>query len=201
MQGHDMADHRNYKRRQFVVNRKLQYSLLAITVTYFLIILLIVAAALFVPLFLSLNDKSLDAAQRSMIAEITLYIHARFWPAFIAVSIILACHSIFTSHKIAGPLYRFRVFFRKMIEGDFSTPMEIRKHDYLHEEKQIINEMINMLNSKLRCIQSEQATLQDMLKDFIAKHKTSLNTETIKELLAIEEHLHRLQNEVDYFNL
>jgi hypothetical protein len=88
-----------------------------------------------------------------------------------------------------------------MAEGDFSTPIEIRKHDYLHEDKKIINEMINMLNLKLRCIQNEQNTIQDMLKEFTVKHETSLNSETIKELLALKEHLHRLQKEVDYFKL
>jgi methyl-accepting chemotaxis protein len=148
-----------------------------------------------------LNDKSLDPAQRTLIAEITLYVHARFWPAFIAVSAILVCHSILISHKIAGPIYRFRLVFRQIAEGNFSDPVQIRKHDYLHEDKDLINEMISSISSKLKNIRAKQYTIQLMFSAFKSKYKAELSDETYKDLSALEDHFHRLEKEMDYFKL
>jgi len=36
------------------------------------------------------------------------------------------------SHRIAGPLYRFRKVFRSIEKGDLSVPSGVRKKDYLH---------------------------------------------------------------------
>jgi len=64
------------------------------------------------------------------------------WPAVLVVFIILSIHSILVSHRIAGPLYRFRQTFQQIIAGDISKMARIRKGDLLANEQEKIAEMM-----------------------------------------------------------
>jgi len=142
---------RPYKRRQILVDR-FQYQLVLINLLYFLAILLIFSAALFVPLIIQL-ESSTPLSEQEVVASQFLSLHARVWPALLIAFLLLAIHSIFVSHRIAGPLIRFRNTFKAVAAGDLSVRVTIRKHDYLGSEADILNEMIAGLRTRITDIE------------------------------------------------
>ena len=142
---------RPYKRRQILVDR-FQYRLVLINLLYFLTILLIFSAALFLPLIIQL-ESSTPLSEQEAVAIQFLALHARVWPALLLAFLLLAIHSIIVSHRIAGPLLRFRNTFRAIGTGDLSMRETIRKHDYLGHEADILNEMIAGLRTKIKDIE------------------------------------------------
>jgi nitrogen fixation/metabolism regulation signal transduction histidine kinase len=78
----------------------------------------------------------LSEAQR--VAEQFELLHSRFWPVVFVVSLLLIVHGVFFSHRIAGPLYRFRRIFQSVASGDLTVRTSIRKSDYLHVEAQCL---------------------------------------------------------------
>ena len=142
---------RPYKRRQILVDR-FQYRLVLINLLYFLTILLIFSAALFLPLIIQL-ESSTPLSEQEAVAIQFLALHARVWPALLLAFLLLAIHSIIVSHRIAGPLLRFRNTFRVIGTGDLSVRVTIRKHDYLGNEADILNEMIAGLRTKIKDIE------------------------------------------------
>ena len=142
---------RPYKRRQILIDR-FQYRLVLINLLYFLTILLIFSAALFLPLIIQL-ESSTPLSEQEAVAIQFLALHARVWPALLLAFLLLAIHSIIVSHRIAGPLLRFRNTFRVIGTGDLSVRVTIRKHDYLGNEADILNEMIAGLRTKIKDIE------------------------------------------------
>jgi methyl-accepting chemotaxis protein len=190
------------KRRQYLVDKKMQYHLLFITIIYFLAILFVVGISLFVPLMSSLHATDLDPQQRSIIADEILYLHARFWPAFIFITVILSLHSLFVSHRIAGPLYRFRKAYQAVADGDLSRTIHIRKYDYLHEEEEYINTMIGAIGSRIKDIQLEYQNMAESLGRISSIEASgAINSEVLTELTELEEKSRKLKEKLDFFKV
>jgi len=176
---------RPYKRRRILIE-SYQYRLLFINLLYFCIILLIFAAALFLPLILKLRTGSASVIEQGELAGQFLALHARVWPAMLVVFVLLALHSTFVSHRIAGPLYRFRKVFGAVARGDLSVRANLRKGDYLGKESESLNEMIASLRAKIESIQSHHVETQTVLTAL----KQSIERGSIEDMQRQLEDLH-----------
>lgn len=191
---------RPYKRRRILIDR-FQYRLLFINLLYSLTILLMFATALFLPLILELYSGTLSPAEQAEAASQFLSLHGRVWPAVFLVFMLLAIHSIFVSHRIAGPLYRFRNIFRAVADGDLSSPAPLRKHDYLTRELGVLSEMIASLRIKIKSIEhpcTEARALVETLERAIEGESIETVHQTIKGL---RREMERLQVSLDQFRI
>ncbi len=182
---------RPYKRRHILIE-SYQYRLLFINLLYFCIILLIFAAALFLPLILKLRSGSASIIEQGELAGQFLALHARVWPAMLIVFVLLALHSILVSHRIAGPLYRFRKVFGVVARGDLSVRANLRKGDYLGKESESLNEMIASLRAKIESIQSHHIEMQTVLTAL----KQSIERGSIEDMHRQLEELHMQMEEL-----
>jgi methyl-accepting chemotaxis protein len=180
---------RPYKRRRILIE-SYQYRLLFINLLYFCIILLIFAAALFLPLILKLNSGNASVVEQGELAGQFLALHSRVWPAMLVVFVLLALHSVFVSHRIAGPLYRFRKVFGAVAGGDLSVRATLRKGDYLGKESESLNRMIVSLRAKVESIQNHHGEMQKVLTAL----KQSVDRGSIEEVHRLLEAL-RVQRE------
>ena len=149
---------RDQRRRSYVVNRPLQYRFLAIILIYCLTIVLFLALFLFVPDIIRMQDENLSLEARAAAANKILTLHARVWPAVIAIICVAGFHSFRSFHRLIGPLHRFRSVFKQVGDGDLSLTVKIREKDYLHREEAALNEMLGMIAGKLNTIQQMGAT-------------------------------------------
>lgn len=186
------------RRKTYVVDKKLQYRLLGYNAIYFFITLAALSLSLFTPLIFEISDPSLSPRQQAEVAGKILYLHSYLWPAFLLVLVILGFHSVLVSNKIAGPLYRFRAAFQKIIDGDISGSMKIRKGDLLVAEQTKIDEMISMLRSRIGRIQEEQDAMGVVLARLRGEE---LSADAKVALTQIEEHFERMKNEARSFKI
>lgn len=149
------------RRRKFVVKPRLQYSLLLLALSYVLFFLLVTGAALFLPLVLQLRATEPLSREAAEAARNILYLHSNFWPAALLSIAAIALHSIRTSHKVAGPLYRFSGVFEAVKGGRIPKRIQLRKGDYLHEEMGEINAMLESLRAAIGDIEKAQESLQE----------------------------------------
>jgi methyl-accepting chemotaxis protein len=193
-----------YKRRRFpIVDKSLQYGFLARIVVYSFVIVIFMAIFLFVPEIINLQDESLSMEIRTAAADKILTMHARVWPVAIALICGIGIHSFLSFLRFVGPLYRFRISFNQMKDGDLSFRVRLRKKDHLKDEQDAINEMLEVLAEKLGSI---QLAGKQALKSFdeLEKEVTEFDdlTETKKGLFSI--HRHQLETVMDnalYFRL
>ena len=190
-----------YRRRRYIVDKRLQIRLLVYNGMYFLIITAAIWAGLFLPLALDLSNPNLSISEQGEVAGKILYLHSRLGPILLIVFVILAIHSVLISHRIAGPLYRFKATFNQVAQGDLSKVVAIRKGDLLVNEQNKIEEMIGTLSSRLKNVKREHAAMEQALQSLI-RSQGNVSENTAKEAIAQLEGCHlRLKKELEYFKL
>lgn len=158
-----------FRRHKYLVDWKLQVTLLLISIGYILFFIAILVAVLFLPLVVRLNSGGETAWQGYEAASQVLFLHKRLWIAFIPGLLAIAIHSIATSHRIAGPLYRFRQVMASMRDGTIPKSARLRKGDFLQREMKAINEMLESLCLRLSDINKAEASLSECIKDCVQK--------------------------------
>lgn len=188
------------RRRTRIVNKSLQYRLLATILLYGFITVAFVPVYLFVPDFVKLHDESLSLEARAAVADNILTFHSRIWPGAIALICFLGLHSTLFFHRLVGPLYRFRWAFQKVQEGDLSFRVKIRRKDFLHQEEDVLNEMIEMLAGKVGGIQRAGLDALQSLGELDQKASGWIDTD--KEALRLHrQHLDTLMDTARYFQV
>jgi len=190
-----------YRRKRYIVDKRLQFRLLIYNGVYFLIITMAIWAGLFLPLALDLSNPDLSISEQGEVAGKILYLHSRLGPILLIVFLILAIHSVLISHRIAGPLYRFKAIFNQVAQGDLSKVVAIRKGDLLVNEQTKIEEMIRTLSSRLKNVKREHAAMEQALQSLI-RSQGNVSENLSKEAIAQLEGCHlRLKKELEYFRL
>lgn len=150
-----------YKRRQLFVHR-IQYWFVATTLIHFSCLLIVLYGVAFLPMVQPLDDPSVPWQEHARLATEFLDLNARIWPWLLATFLGLLLHSLYFMHRIAGPLYRFKMLFRLIGAGQLYQRAKLREHDYLHQEARDFNAMLDSLQQKieslnLRCSVMTQA--------------------------------------------
>jgi methyl-accepting chemotaxis protein len=79
----------------------------------------------------------------------------------IFVSIAAVFVTLFVSHQIAGPLYRFKQTFIAMTQGNLLCQVSLRKNDQLHEVARELNQMISVLRLEIEASQKQLVQIRN----------------------------------------
>ena len=96
----------------------------------------------------------------------------------IAVGITAGFFTLVISHKIAGPLFRFKQMFKELALGNFSNQVRLRKDDQLAEVATEFNQMINAVRNQIQAannltqsIKSDLDSIGELNNDDQKRHK------------------------------
>ncbi|MCM8766292.1 MAG: methyl-accepting chemotaxis protein [Candidatus Omnitrophica bacterium] len=115
----------------------------------------------------------------------------------IIVGIATIILTLFISHKIAGPLYRFKKELSSVGNGDLSKNFQIRKYDQLQDLAVSMNEMINKLRENLGELKKRYNFLRESWEKVI-KPAFSHETKTAEE---IEKTIKEIREKLEYFKV
>ena len=73
--------------------------------------------------------------------------------------------TLFVSHKIAGPLYRFELELNRIAEGDLTRDIHLRQNDQITDIAKSLNAMTGSLNNKVGEIRSVVMALAQAASD------------------------------------
>jgi methyl-accepting chemotaxis protein len=88
----------------------------------------------------------------------------------VMVSLATIIVTLLVSHKIAGPLYRFKKALKMLEEGDFSSNFKIRHYDQLQDVAEVFNQMISKIREELKSLRDNFQYLQEKLGN-ISEHE------------------------------
>jgi signal transduction histidine kinase len=87
----------------------------------------------------------------------------------VLVIIQIVLLTVFFSHKIAGPIYRFEKACNNMIEGNYSTEIKLRKGDEMQNLAELLNEVMKVSRERLKTL--SEANENENRKELISKLK------------------------------
>ncbi len=161
------ATERFLRRRNFFIHRRLQLRLLGKSLLHTLLIATVMGVALFGPLFLTLQRDPTPTEAALRAADLVLFLHTRFWPALALAFLLVTLDSIRTSHRIAGPLFRFERTLQDVRDGKDAPPITLRKGDFLEAEAELINVALEENRGRERRIRDCHHELLDATDRFL----------------------------------
>ena len=145
----------SYKRRLFFVKREFQFNFI-----WRFCLLILVGGTLSTGLILYFSRGTLTSMfqqSRLVITDtaftvlpVAIYTNLI---TIVLISLATICVTLFVSHKIAGPLFRFEKDIKAIANGDLTLMIHLRDDDQLRELAEDINAMTVSLNKKIRDFQ------------------------------------------------
>lgn len=175
------------KRRQYIIDKNFQTKF----VLKFCAIVILTSIVIGVLLFFLSRGSTTVAIENT---KVTVKATADFMLPFIIQSLILGTIfsavcifvlTIFTSHKIAGPLYRLRNEVEKLREGNLNLNFSIRAGDQVRDLASSLSKMIESLKENVMFLKREFSGIESSLKDISSSDKQLLEEKLtkIKEVL------------------
>jgi len=187
-----------WKRRHLFVH-PIQYAFMATTLIYFSCVLIVLYGIIFLPIIQPLDDPSLTWQERARTATDFLEMNARIWPWFFVTFLSLLLHSMYFMHRIAGPLYRFKVLFRSIGDGRLYQRAKLREHDYLHREAQAFNHMLDSLQQRMDHLNLRCAMIVHAYEEVTSHVKQQSPAQIHVALRALEEEIGELKSSLAEF--
>lgn len=143
-----MGWRRGERRRRLVVEG-FQLHYVVSSLLGLLVHLAVVAGVLFGPLVYVVRASPDSSEALTWAATRLLALHGWLWPALVLLFLLEAFRTLIMSHRVAGPLYRFRRVFAGLAAGDLAQRVVIRRRDYLGAEARELEAAIAALRSRL----------------------------------------------------
>jgi len=83
---------------------------------------------------------------------------------FVLIGLATIAITLFVSHMIAGPLFRFKKVLKSLEDGDFSSEFRIRNTDQLQDMASALNAMINKNRAELIKMKLDFTLLKENLE-------------------------------------
>jgi methyl-accepting chemotaxis protein len=122
------------------------------------------AAAILLPALVGLETSGGDDYQAlGRHASRILDMHTRYWPVVLSCLVGVAVSSWWMYRRMTGPLARFRRCFRAAAEGRIPGPIRLRRSDYLTEDAELLNQMMDGLRRRLSALRTEREELSELI--------------------------------------
>lgn len=180
-----------FQRSRYIVKLGLQMRYMGVVLLALLLVSMVVGWTVWFTIWKQICDPALTNEQ-------LIDIFARgneilLWKMLVAI-VFICFVSIFVSHKIAGPVYRFEESAKTIANGDFSLRIRLRKSDELHD----LADAFNRMSESLESIVKDNNAIMHRLTAVIEKARTEFQKETLPAVRKQEllEELHMVQAEL-----
>lgn len=124
------------------------------------------------------------------------------WFLIIIAGSFVMTASLFLSHRIAGPMFRFESTLDNMIKGRLDNTIHLREKDEGQELAQKINEFNSQLSKSFYTISQNSKALQILIEQASALNLPEKEKEQLASLCwSMQEHNRKITNDCNYFSL
>lgn len=168
-----------HARRQYLINRELQLSYTWLLILCVGVVILVYGLSLWyvnkIHLDIFRQIVGGDALPKTYIDSIENQFFTSIFVAMAAVSLLLFVFGVYSSHKIAGPMYRIAKNMNMIgVENHLDT-IQIRKKDQLRDLADAFNHMVHALKDRMY----QDMRLIDQARMKIAQLHSSLKSESL----------------------
>jgi len=183
-----------YKRKHYYVDKNFQKDFI---LRFSLLVLMGGLLTVGIVYFLAMQSTTVAFLNSRVVARPTgdfifpLLVETALIVTFLSAIAGLAMTVLFT-HKIAGPLYRFKKVIEAMKQGDLSSDFHIRSKDQFHDLAGILNEMIKGLKLEVNRLRENISALKLGLSGLSEEEFPENKRLILKELKRASDEMDRL---------
>ena len=133
--------HQKVVRKKFMVERGFQIRFMAVIIVAMVLIALVTGMSMYTAVMQTLVNQFHGESLAVIKYAITSKIFVRSLLLIFAIAVI----SVFISHRIAGPIYKFERILQALAAGEKVQEIKLRKHDEFYRLAQAINSLIRKI--------------------------------------------------------
>lgn len=153
-----------FNRKRYFIDKPLQTKYIVLTILMLLIYTLLFVLILIFPHILALSFDT-PLAEQTEAAKTLLILHKSIWPALGIVILIMSGVSILITHKIAGPVYRFKQTLAEISEGNLDVTIKLREKDDLKDLAEELNDVISEFKGAVTTLQKNHDVISSCIED------------------------------------
>jgi methyl-accepting chemotaxis protein len=195
-----------WRRRNYLINKDFQFRYIGRNLFALTVMALVISFTVYYTTWARIMDEFYNIPRiAAQFAPLFATVNQIMLVILVAFFILAAIFSVFASHAIAGPIYRFEKALQSMAQGDFTLKVGLRKTDEFKHMADSMNSMITELRSNISSdseLIQELAAVSERLSSAdsgLKKDKTPATV--IKDLEKLNQILARLQENVSRFKL
>lgn len=124
------------------------------------------------------------------------------WFLIILGGVFVMAASLFLSHRIAGPMFRFESTLENMMNGHLDNTIHLRNKDEGKELARKINELNSQLSQSFRAIGQNSKALEILIEQASTLDLPEKEKEQLASLCwSMQEHNRKITQNCDYFSL
>jgi len=153
--------------RHYFIDRDIQLKILTTNLFHFFAITFIIIALIIAPV-VNKMFQSFDSETQYQAATLFLSILERIMPVLGVIFLFFILHQLMITHHFCGPIKNFAETFRKTAAGDLTRKIKIRHTDFLRDDAQLVNDMLDSLSQSFHTVQQEHRHLVSALEEVAA---------------------------------
>ena len=103
----------------------------------------------------------------------TIWINAFFY--FLVLAGVVTIGIIYT-HRIAGPLYRIRIFAKTVADGDMTSTLKFRKNDAIHPLADKLNNLVGNYRHRINSLEINLKKMKGEIEQLKSSEKSELDS-------------------------
>jgi len=191
---------RGYKRRQYFIDRKFQSDYIIKFCALVVLGGLLTIGLLYLLAMRSTTVSIVDS--RVVVRSTADYLLPLLVQTVAVVTILIGIAvmvvAVLLSHKIAGPLYRFKQIIKNLEGGDFTADFRIRKMDQLQDLAENFNQMIKKTREELAQLKTNFVSLKEKIDGISEQELAENKRHALSEMKRISQELNRI---IHYFKI
>ena len=125
----------------------------------------------------------------------------RLWPAVIVSLFLSTAISIYVTHRVAGPIYRFEQTVKRLILGDISVRIKLRENDRLVYLSNLINQMADNMSAAIGDVKKETVEIKEILDKILPELGSQGHKDMLKSVEDIAERRDRIEKVLAKFSV
>ncbi|MCK5242285.1 HAMP domain-containing protein [bacterium] len=194
-----------WRRKNYLINKDFQFRYISRVMFGIIMMALVIAFTVYYTTWARIMDEFYHVPQiASQFAALFSSVNNTLIVILLLFLVISAFLSIFISHSIAGPVYRFEKTFKAIMAGDLTPRIGLRKSDEFRHLAETINDMLYTLRHSLssdRKLVEEMVVVSKRLQSGKDTQKSGASAEVTKDLGKLNQLLNQLQQDVKRFKL
>ncbi len=194
-----------WRRRNYLINREFQFRYIGRMIIGIIVMAMIVSFTVYYTTWARIMDEFYNVARiASRFAPLFNSINQTLLVILLVFLVLVVIFSVFISHRIAGPIYRFEKTLQAIAGGDMTMRVDLRKRDEFKQLADAMNEMVGELRNSLssnRTLIEEMISIFERIEESGVREGSELPSGHAKDLEKMNQTLLRLQQNVQRYKL
>jgi len=194
-----------WRRRNYLINREFQFRYIGRMIIGIVVMAMIVSFTVYYTTWARIMDEFYNVARiASRFAPLFNSINQTLLVILLVFLVLVVIFSVFISHRIAGPIYRFEKTLQAIAGGDMTMRVGLRKRDEFKQLADAMNEMVGELRNSLssnRTLIEEMISIFERIEESRVREGNELPSGHAKDLEKMNQTLLRLQQNVQRYKL